>query len=57
MITLGFGVYYVNIIFMLILNLNLLIAIISEVFDMVRSSQEVTRFKEKTAMILEATVH
>ena len=37
MITLGFGLYFSNIIFMLVLNLNLLIAIISEVYDSVRS--------------------
>ena len=38
MIILGFSLYYFHIIFMLVLNLNLLIAIISEIFDMVRSS-------------------
>ena len=57
MITVGLTLFFVNIIFMVILNLNLLIAIISEEFDQIRSTQEVTRMKEKTAMIVEATVH
>ena len=57
MIYLCLFIYYAQIIVMLVLNLNLLIAIISENYDKVRSYQQVARVKEKTEMILEAVVH
>ena len=57
MVVLGLTINFSQIIFMVIVNLNLLIAIISEVFDKVRSSQEVTRYQEMTQMILESAIH
>ena len=57
MMILGHIINFAHLIFLVIMILNLLIAIISEEYDKVRSNQEVTRFLEKAGMILEAVIH